>query len=102
MKNFIKNKTNQFALLAVLGLSSAQAATVQASDDFYIFYQKVDSWSSSGLAVGLALATLIVGAGMGVAKASPMPALGGLGLAAFFAFGPGLIKNLILSGSVLV
>jgi len=101
MKNILKNKTAQIATLAVLGLTSVQASTVAASDDFFIFYQKVDAWATSGLAVGLSLATLIVGAGMGVAKASPMPALGGLGLAAFFAFGPGLIKNLILSGSVL-
>jgi conjugal transfer pilus assembly protein TraA len=101
MKNILKNKTIQIATLAALGLTSVQASTVAASDDFFIFYEKVDSWATSGLAVGLSLATLIVGAGMGVAKASPMPALGGLGLAAFFAFGPGLIKNLILSGSVL-
>lgn len=103
MKNFLKNKKAQLVALTTIAASAAIASTAAPSnsDDFLSFYTKIDQWSSSGLAVGLSLASLIIGGGMGVAKASPMPALGGIGLAAFFAFGPGVIKSLILGGSVL-
>jgi len=105
MKNFIKNKSNQVKALALVVATNVVVATsftAAGSDDFGHFYNKLDQWSSSGLAIGLSLAALIIGGGMGVAKASPMPALGGIGLAAFFAFGPGVIKSLIGGGSILV
>ena len=93
-------KTKVVALFAIAA-SSVFATAIAATDDFYEFYQKLDSWSNSGLAVGLALTALIIGGGIGAAKASPMPAIGGVGVAAFFAFGPGVILQLITGGSVL-
>lgn len=89
--------------LGVIALASAAsvATAVTATDEFYGFYEKIDSWSNGGLAIGLALASLVIGGGMGVAKASPMPALGGVGLAAFFGFGPGVIKSLVNGGLVI-
>ncbi|MFD3303854.1 hypothetical protein [Alteromonas macleodii] len=89
--------------LAIVALMSAAsfASTITASDEFYEFYQKIDTWSQGGLAIGLALASLVIGGGMGVAKASPMPALAGVGLAAFFGFGPDVIQSLVNGGAVI-
>lgn len=104
MKNLFKNKAALFtAAVAVMSSNAVMAAStaVTASDDFIKFHTMINAWATGGLAVGLSLASLIIGAGIGVAKASPMPALGGVGLAAFFAFGPGVINTLILGGSVL-
>ncbi len=102
MKNLLKNKAAIIAAsVAALSSNSVMAAAVTASDDFADFHTMVNAWASGGLAVGLSLASLIIGAGIGVAKASPMPALGGVGLAAFFAFGPDVINTLILGGAVL-
>lgn len=104
MKNLLKNKAALLAAtVAVMSSNAVMAATstIAASDDFAEFHTMINAWASGGLAVGLSLASLIIGAGIGVAKASPMPALGGVGLAAFFAFGPGVINTLILGGAVL-
>lgn len=88
------------ALVALMSAASL-ATAVAASDEFYDFYEKIEGWSQGGLAIGLALASLVIGGGMGVAKASPMPALAGVGLAAFFGFGPGVIADLVNNGAII-
>ncbi len=100
MKTITKSNLKA-AALAAIATGIATAGSVAASDDFGTFYDKIDGWSQSGLAVGLSLASLIIGGGIGVARSSPLPALGGIALACFFAFGPGVIKSLILGGAVL-
>lgn len=88
------------ALVALISAASL-ATAITSTDEFYDFYAKIEAWSQGGLAIGLALASLVIGGGMGVAKASPMPALAGVGLAAFFGFGPGVIMSLVNGGAVL-
>ncbi len=81
------------ALLSTAPL--AMASTVTASDPFYDFMTTVEGWAGGALGVGLATTMLLVGAGIGVAKNSPMPMLGGVAGAAFLHWGPAVITNVL-------
>ena len=98
MKKYLKALV---AVVGTLGLSAAAyAGTVDTNDAFYQFYQTVDGWATGALGVGLATTMLIMGGAIGVAKNSPMPALTGIGGAAFLHWGPQIIKNLMLNGAL--
>lgn len=66
-----------------------------SSDEFYSFYSTVLGWTGGALGTGLALSMLLIGGGMGVAKNSPMPALSGVGGAAFLHWGPQIINSMM-------
>jgi len=91
---------------AVLGVSVALASsvsfagTLDADDAFYTFWETVDGWTSGALGVGLATTMLLMGGAIGVAKNSPMPALTGVAGAAFLHWGPGIIQQIMLGGSI--
>jgi len=87
------------ALMGVAGMASAGA--IASSDSFKELYDFLDTAASGGLGTGIALAALLVGAGIGAAKATALPAVAGVVTAAMFAFGPGLILDLVAGGSVL-
>ena len=70
--------------------SSALAATSAFSD----FKDTVMSWAQGPLGTGIAVTMMLMGAGMGVAKNSPMPALSGIAAAAFLNWGPGIIESM--------
>ena len=87
---------------ALLGAATvASASSIPTTDSFYELYSFLDSAASGGLGTGIALSALLVGAGIGAAKASAMPAVGGVVIAAMFGFGPGLILDLVASGATL-
>lgn len=94
-----KKLTALVALLAASG--SVLAGQVDQSDAFYSFYQTVDKWVGGALGVGLAMTMLLMGGGIGVAKNSPMPALSGIGGAAFLHWGPDIIKNMMTNGGLI-
>lgn len=87
------------AIMAAPGLASA--STIPSNDSFYEFYNFLDVSASGGLGTGIALAGLLIGAGIGAAKATAMPAVAGVATAAMFGFGPGLILDLVASGATL-
>lgn len=97
----LKHKVAGAWLLAIAA-APAWAGSVSNDDPFYSFMATVESWLGGGLGIGLALLSLLVGVVISVAKNSPMPALSGVALAAFIKWGPGIIKNLILTGATLV
>ncbi len=95
----------KIALIVALTLAAgfAHATPIDKNTDtFWAFYNTLNTWLSSGLGVGLAIAALAVGAIMGVAKTSAMPALVGLGVAAVVAWGPGIILKIVTGGAVLI
>lgn len=69
-----------------------------SSDEFYSFYSTVLGWTGGALGTGIALSMLLIGGGMGVAKNSPMPALSGVGGAAFLHWGPQIINSMMGAG----
>ncbi len=92
---------------ALMSASAAFAASTNtsnadtiAADAFDGFSATVSAWASGGLGTGISLLTLLVGAGMGVARNSPLPALAGVGTAAFLRWGPEIITSMITNGAL--
>jgi len=82
---------------AALGaLAAAPVAFAGTSTDttFEDFRDTVVGWAEGPLGTGLAVTMMLMGAGMGVARNSPMPALSGIAAAAFINWGPGIIESL--------
>jgi type IV secretory pathway VirB2 component (pilin) len=90
-------------LLAVILLMvvsfGVSAAGVASDDDFFEMYEWLERNLTGGLAVGIALVAIIVGAAVGSYNQSAMPMIAGVIIAIFFAFGPAIIVDLI-AGSV--
>jgi len=88
--------------LATLASAASQAATTGnvnavttgAQDAFTGFRDTVLTWAKGPLGTGLAVTMMLMGAGMGVAKNTPMPALSGVAGAAFINWGPGIIMSM--------
>lgn len=92
------------ALVAALMAFSASALAISggsavAGDAFGAFANTIFAWLQGGLGIGLALVALLVGAGLGISKGSPMLMLGGVVMAAGFAFLPGILYDLISTGT---
>jgi conjugal transfer pilus assembly protein TraA len=79
--------------LAMVGSAAAMAAN-SSDTTFTAFKTTVMNWAQGPLGTGLAITMMLMGAGMGVARNSPMPALSGIAGAAFLNWGPGIIQSL--------
>lgn len=82
------------AAMTLMGSAGAFAANASNDNTFKSFRDTVVSWAQGPLGTGLAITMMLMGAGMGVARNSPMPALSGIAGAAFLNWGPGIIKSL--------
>jgi conjugal transfer pilus assembly protein TraA len=80
--------------VALMGSTAAMATNTSGDVTFKGFRDTVMSWAQGPLGTGLAITMMLMGAGMGVARNSPMPALSGIAGAAFLNWGPGIIKTL--------
>lgn len=93
------------ALPAVVLMSATSAiagtSTGGAAADFDVFMTTVKDWSQGALGKGLAITMTLMGGAIGVAKNSPMPALTGLGGAAFLSYSPEIIESIFASGAVM-
>lgn len=93
------------AFFGLMGVSNMALATTTTGGDeiatgaFDQFADTVQAWSNSALGIGLAVTALLVGAAMGIAKSSPLMALGGLALAALIAWLPNVIVLIITGGA---
>ena len=97
------------AVLAAPVAASAQtynqtnlAVTNNSVGAFNSFAGTLVAWANSGLGVGIAVAAFLVGAGVGVAKNSALPMLGGVAIAAFLHWGPVILEDLAGNGAVLM
>jgi conjugal transfer pilus assembly protein TraA len=80
---------------AIAMAASAAAMAANSTDTtFTAFKTTVMNWAQGPLGTGLAITMMLMGAGMGVARNSPMPALSGIAGAAFLNWGPGIIQSL--------
>ena len=80
------------AMANVTGTTSVTAASGAAAFD--AFRDTVLTWAQGPLGTGLSVTMMLMGAALGVAKNSPMPALSGIAGAAFLNWGPGIIQSL--------
>lgn len=97
----LKTFAQRAGLAVVSALASASvfagttnASSASATNAFDGFRDTVVTWARGPLGTGLAVTMMLLGAGMGVAKNSPMPALSGIAGAAFLNWGPGIIMSL--------
>lgn len=99
MKKLIARATaGAFSLMAS---AAAFAGNAGSNDVFKNFADTVVGWAKGPLGTGLAVTMMLVGAGMGVARNSPMPALSGVAGAAFLNWGPGIIQGLTGQGALI-
>jgi conjugal transfer pilus assembly protein TraA len=82
------------ALLASLFLATPALATVTTGTEFTNLFNMVDGWSRGYLGMALAIAAFLVGAIVGFAKSTAMPALIGIVFAVLFTIGPGIISGM--------
>lgn len=84
------------ALAVTINGAGGQAVAQSAFDSFA---RTVVGWVSGPLGIGLAITAMIIGAVAGLMKSTAMPAVVGVGVAAIFAWGPGIISSMITDGS---
>lgn len=87
---------------AAAGLLMMSAGAFASTDTVFLEFQDtVTNWATGPLGIGLSMLMLIVGAGMGVARNSPLPALSGIAAAAILHWGPGVIRDIMSTGALI-
>lgn len=82
-----------------LAVTAGPALAGTSGTEFQGLYNLVKGWSEGYLGRTLAIAAFLVGAIIGFAKSTAMPALVGIIFAVLFAIGPGIIDG-IASGLI--
>lgn len=103
LENFRAGLARRVAAVTALAVvpATAVAGTVSSTDPFYTLSTTLQTWLGGGLGVGLALASVAMGAVTAVATHKHIMALGGVALAAFIHWGPPVITELVTNGAVL-
>ena len=81
------------ALILALGATSAFAGTT--GDEFQTMYTTLLDWATGYLGKAIAIAAFILGAGVGIARSSPIPALAGVVFALFMVYVPTIIDTIM-------
>ena len=81
------------AVLLALLAGSAIAGTT--GTEFQTIYTTLLNWSTGFLGKSIAIAAFILGAGIGVARSSPIPALVGIVFALFMVYVPTIIDGIM-------
>lgn len=79
-------------LLAVLAGSTIAGTT---GTEFQTIYATLLNWATGFLGKSIAIAAFILGAGIGVARSSPIPALVGVVFALFMVYVPTIIDSIM-------
>ena len=85
--------TTVFALILALLAGSALAGTT--GTEFQTIYATLLNWATGYLGKSIAIAAFILGAGIGVARSSPIPALVGVVFALFMVYVPTIIDSIM-------
>lgn len=85
------SRASKLSVLLVLMLMSSAAL---ASDEFSGFRGAIEEFAHGNFAIGISILAIILGALIGLAKTSVMPAMFGFGLAAVFSIGPYLVVKI--------
>ena len=81
------------AVILALGATSAFAGTTGA--EFQTMYTTLLNWATGYLGKAIAIAAFILGAGVGIARSSPIPALAGVVFALFMVYVPTIIDTIM-------
>ena len=85
--------TTVFALVLALLAGSTLAGTT--GTEFQTIYATLLNWATGYLGKSIAIAAFILGAGIGVARSSPIPALVGVVFALFMVYVPTIIDSIM-------
>jgi len=81
------------AIILALAAGSAFAGTTGA--EFETMYTTLLDWATGFLGKSIAIAAFILGAGIGIARSSPIPALVGIVFALFMVYVPTIIDSIM-------
>lgn len=80
----------------VVGLFAAPVAMAGTTGtEFQVLFETLDAWISGYLGKSIAVASFIIGAGIGAAKMSAIPALIGVVIALFISIFPTIINGIV-------
>ena len=91
---YSKSSRALMALVLALGVTTAAQAG-NTGVEFQALYQMVFDWTTGYLGKAIAIGAFLVGAFVGFAKSTIMPALVGIGFALLFTIGPTIITNMM-------
>ena len=94
MRNRIKFST-LVPLALVLSLAAGTAFAGTTGTEFQTMYTTLLGWAAGYLGKSIAIAAFILGAGIGIARSSPVPALVGVVFALFMVYVPRIIDTIM-------
>ena len=86
-------RTVVLILLTLVAVSPAVAGTT--GTEFQTMYTTLLNWATGFLGKSIAIAAFILGAGIGIARSSPIPALAGIVFALFMVYVPTIIDSIM-------
>ena len=92
MNSKVLSNTAVAVLLALLAGSAIAGTT---GTEFQTVYSTLLNWATGFLGKSIAIAAFILGAGIGVARSSPIPALVGIVFALFMVYVPTIIDSIM-------
>ena len=82
-------------LAIVLTLAAGSALAGTTGTEFQTMYTTLLNWATGFLGKSIAIAAFILGAGIGIARSSPIPALAGVVFALFMVYVPTIIDSIM-------
>lgn len=89
------SKPALFLVGSMLALFGASAFAGTTGAEFQSLYQTLYEWVTGYLGRAIAIASFIIGAGIGLARSSAIPALVGVVMALFMFYIPVVINNIV-------
>lgn len=93
----ITRRTSTLATAAALALALAAGSALAGTtgNEFATMYTTLLNWVNGYLGKSIAIAAFILGAGIGIARSSPIPALVGVVFALFMVYVPNIIDSIM-------
>ena len=91
----MSNTRNTIALALVLSLAAGGVLAGTTGTEFQTMYTTLLGWINGFLGKSIAIAAFIIGAGVGIARSSPIPALIGVVFALFMVYVPNIIDSIM-------
>ena len=95
MKTTRNTTATMIAATLVLTLAAGSALAGTTGTEFQTMYTTLLNWATGFLGKSIAIAAFILGAGIGIARSSPIPALAGVVFALFMVYVPTIIDSIM-------
>ena len=95
MKTTRNTTATMIVATLVLTLAAGSALAGTTGTEFQTMYTTLLNWATGFLGKSIAIAAFILGAGIGIARSSPIPALAGVVFALFMVYVPTIIDSIM-------